>query len=255
MKKTFLQRLDPRAKFIALFLFAGFIFLTRSWFGMISAIALVLAAISASPLSFSQAAARLRHVVWFVVVIIIVQMLTTSGRVVFEMGGTFATYEGLNEGLFLSMKIALLFLASSLFVVSTPIEEILDGIETSLARFKRSGSLFLLLGITLNFVPELIRSARKIKSAQIARGADVDSSLLSQLRFAASAALPLFVSAFRSSQHLADAIDARGFNAEFARTPFRQPAFQIRDWLMLGGLLIFVLLSISLRYADIVCPL
>ena len=110
----------------------------------------------------------------------------------------------------------------------------IDAIEALLAPLRRNaGPVILTLTITLNFIPLLIRTAQDIKLAHIARGADVDSSFIKQVRFAASAAVPLFVSAFRSSQHLAEAMEARGYDPARERTEWQSLRMTQRDWLVL----------------------
>jgi energy-coupling factor transport system permease protein len=240
MPTAILTTFDPRAKFLALLFLAFFIVMSQTFAGIVIAATFACAAFWLSPMTLRETAKRLRRISWFLVVIVGVQMFATSGRVWFEIGGLFATDEGLRNGIVLAAKLLLLTFFSMVFVSTTRIDEMLDGVETALARFKTSGAIFLLLSTTLNFIPLLIRTAQQIKTAQIARGAAVDSSLLTQARFASAAVLPLFVSAFRSSRHLADAIDARGFDPTTARTPFRTLRFQRKDWMFLAALAIIV---------------
>lgn len=241
MRIALLTTFDPRAKFFALLLLAVLIVFSQTVATLALAGVIAFTALWLSPMRVREIARRLSRVSWFLALIVGVQTFATSGNVWFEIGGLFATLEGLRNGIVLAAKLLLLAFFSLAFLATTRIDEMLDGIETALAGFKKSGAMFLVLSITLNFIPLLIRAAQQIKTAQIARGADADSSLLKQLRFASSAALPLFVSAFRSSRQLADAIDARGFDPAASRTPFRTLRFQQKDWLLLASLAVIII--------------
>jgi energy-coupling factor transport system permease protein len=247
MQPDSLTRCDPRAKFFALLVLAFFIVMSQTFATIAIAAALACAVLWLSPMTLPHTVKQLSRVAWFLVVIVGIQTFATSGRVWFEIGGLFATREGVRNGIFLAAKLLLLTFFSLAFLATTRLDEMLDAAETASAFIKRSNVLFLLVSITLNFIPLLIRTAQQIKTAQIARGADVDSSVLKQLRFASGAALPLFVSAFRSSRHLADAIDARGFDPSAARTPFRTLRFQQNDWVMLVALAVIVMAGL---YAE-----
>jgi energy-coupling factor transporter transmembrane protein EcfT len=83
----------------------------------------------------------------------------------------------------------------------------------------------------------LIQAAHKIKTAQIARGADIESGFFNRVRFAFSATLPLFASAFRSAEHLALAMESRCYDPDAERTRFGDLKMHARDWLVLFALL------------------
>jgi energy-coupling factor transport system permease protein len=102
-----------------------------------------------------------------------------------------------------------------------------------------------MITLTVNYVPSFVRNARQIKMAQIARGADVDSGVVAQVRYAFSAALPLFISAVRTSSRLAQAMEARGFDAGFQRSQYRQLRMERRDWIVLVALAILAMLMVG----------
>lgn len=238
----FLESLDPRTKFCGLVLLAALALLTSSPIGLGLIVAVVVFGIALSPISVPKLFKGLRKILWFVVIITLIKAFTVSGTILFNVGEFYATREGVIEGTILSAKIAVLFVLSLVFVRVTPVAEMLDGIEAVLSPLlKKAGSLTLVLSLTLNFIPQLIRSAQHIKLAQIARGADVDTSVLKQIRFAATAAVPLFVSAFRSSHQLAEAMEARGYDAARQRTQWQSLRMTRRDWRVLAFLCLLIL--------------
>jgi energy-coupling factor transport system permease protein len=164
-------------------------------------------------------------------------MFTLSGDTVFELGGLFATREGLITGLVLSAKIVLMLWTSLIFVSTTTIPGVIDAMETLGRPFrKRLGPVIMVMNLTLNFVPSLVHTAQRIKIAQIARGADLDSGFSRQLHFAFSAALPLFASAFRSSEQLALAMESRCYDPSIERSHFSTLRMAAPDWLVAAGI-------------------
>lgn len=244
-KNTYLQLIDPRTKFSALVLLGvQCLFLQSSWTIFATAIT-VATAIIVSPITIRMLLKQAKRVIWFVLFTLLINTFTIDGQVLFEIWGMYGTSEGLLQGVFLSTRIVLLLLLSYVFVRTTRMEEMLDGVEAVFSPFgKRFSSLLVMLSLTINFVPLLIQSAQRIKGAQMARGADVDSSFFRQVTFASAAVLPLFVSAFRTSQHLAEAMDARCYSAVSERTPFNRLKMNSRDWILLSALfLIFIVLT------------
>lgn len=226
--------LDPRIRLLSLFWIASLIIAAETWVTLGATAALVISGLTYVRVRLADVMLLMRKVLFFVLVIMVIQGSSHSGGVLFAAGGYYFTSEGLASGAFLSLKIILLAFLSRLFVSSTSIGEVFDALEWPLNHWRGSSSYLMTLGLTINFVPLLIRSARQIKSAQIARGGDDSASLFSQVRFGISAALPLFVTTLRRSHQLADAIDARGYNPATHRTPFAIMRTDTNDWLWVG---------------------
>jgi energy-coupling factor transport system permease protein len=233
---TFVERLDSRTKFFVAFILAAQTLLFNSIDAVATTSLFILLTVIASRVSILSLLIKVRTVIWFLAIITSINMFTVSGDAIFELGSLIATEDGLALGLKLSTKIVLLLWSSLLFVWNTSIESMLEGIETVFRPLrKRFGSLILLMSITLNFVPLLIRTAQRIKTAQIARGADVDSNFSRQVYFAFSAAMPLFAAAFRSSQQLALAIEARCYDPSVERSLYSQLKMERADWVVGAG--------------------
>lgn len=232
--RTFLEDLDPRTKLLALFLLSVQILFTMDYPVLVAYGCIAFLAFGLSPISFRTATKQLRRILWFALFITFINAATVSGVVLFEFMGVYVTKEGVLDGLTLSARLGMVLLFSFVFARTTRVADIVDSIEEVLSPFRsRLGSFMSVFGLTLNFVPLLIQSAQRIKAAQRARGSDIDSSFIGQVRFASQAALPLFVSAFRSSQHLADAMDARCYSPVARRTPIRVRKMGVADWMTL----------------------
>lgn len=230
-RTTHIEQLDPRVKLFGLMVLAFQLLLVQASSAITGAAAVVVGTTALSPISFRSLFSKMLRVAWFVLFVTVLNTFTLSGEVFVEVFGFYGTVEGLTQGLLLSARLVLLLFLSFLFTQTTTTAEMMDAFESFLVPFRRAlGPTMLVLGLTVNFVPMLIQSAQQIKRAQLARGADADAGFVQQIRFAFSAALPLFVSAFRSSHHLAEAMEARGYDPHIERTVFATLRMKRMDW-------------------------
>lgn len=243
----FVERLDPRTKFAAvLFLTLAVLAVGALPMLLIPAAVLILATLC-SEVPWKHIARRARTVVWFGILIIGLHGMSETGQVLFHAGGIYVTREGIQTGAGLTARLLLLVWASTVFVRTTPIGQLVDSLDTTLHGFGRSTrSLGLVTGIAIGFAPMLVHTAQRLKRAQQSRGVDVDSGLARKLRFALSAALPLFALTYRSSEQLALAMDARGFDPSVRRSLFHDLELKAADrWVLAGlGALVVALLAL-----------
>lgn len=173
---------------------------------------------------------RLRSIAWFGLVIILMNAWTVGGKVLVAFGGRYLTLEGIETGVLLVVRLALLTTGALVFVRATPVPDLVDAIEVAAARLGtalRNASVA--LHLALMFGPMLVDRSRQLTRAYRARGADIDAGLRARIHFAATAAIPLFVSAFRSADQLAIAMETRGYDPERRRTPFSGARFGPAD--------------------------
>jgi energy-coupling factor transport system permease protein len=233
------DRLDPRTKILAVALIAVGVLTSSSYTSVLLWGIIPCAALAVLQVAWRNVTRIVLSVLWFAAFIIGLNAFNTSGRVVLDLFGATATLEGIEKGALLSSRILILALASLSLVKSTPVTDVVAAIEHSLRPFRKwLGGFTQLLSLTLTFVPLMISTARRIKTAQIARGADVDSSIGRQIRFAFSAAIPLFAGTFRASEQLALAMEARCYDPSAARSSFVRLRMRWIDWMVL-----FVLFS------------
>jgi energy-coupling factor transport system permease protein len=185
-------------------------------------------------------------VIWFILFVVATNVFTQDGTVILEIGGFIGTYEGLVIGAILSAKLILLFWIALLFAQTTPAESILEGIEVLLSPVRNSlGSLIMLVTITFNFIPSLVQLAQRIRLGYLARGIDIETGITRRLRYLSSAQVPLFRRAFRMSDQLALAMEARCYEPSNNRTMYSNLKLQTRDWIvMTGASTLFVALAI-----------
>ena len=164
---------------------------------------------------------------WFLAAIVAVNGLTLPGVVIAEGAGLYLTREGLLVGASQSCRLLIVLWAASMIMLSTPLEELIDVVERWTAR--RGRALIAVGAVTINYLPLLVESARRVHAARRARGHDDGRGIVAGIRAASASALPLFAVAMRNADALAEAMDARGYSPSAARTPFRQIRMPFRD--------------------------
>ena len=89
-----------------------------------------------------------------------------------------------------------------------------------------------MMTIALRFVPLLLEETDKIRSAQKARGADMESgNLIQRIKALIPVLIPLFVSAFRRAYDLAVAMECRCYHGGKGRTRMKSLHFNKRDYI------------------------
>jgi energy-coupling factor transporter transmembrane protein EcfT len=168
----------------------------------------------------SALAARVRGALFFLGLIVFLNGVTVSGRVVMEAGGLYLTREGLARGADQALRLCVVMWGALLLVSGATMEEFQDAAE----RFSsRRGRPLLAAGtIAITYLPLLVESARRVAMARRARGEKESLPFPRGLIRAASGALPLFASAMRNADALAEAMESRCYQPSSARTPFRR---------------------------------
>lgn len=105
--------------------------------------------------------------------------------------------------------------------------------------------LAFVLSTSLQFVPVISRKARNIVDAQRSRGIPLEPGL-SALRHYPTMLAPLLIQAFQLADELAEAMEARGFGRP-GRTFSRDYQLQARDWLVLAGAAVVLMVVIIIQ--------
>lgn len=247
-----IHALDPRTKIlVATALIVG-LFLVRSFeaLGALAA-ALVLVVVWAKvPVWFSLR--PVRSVLPLLAISLVINSFFhggDAGRELFRLGPLIATTGGLRTGAFIGARLVLLVLATTVLTLTTSPVALTDGLERLLGPFSRLGmpahELAMMMTIALRFIPTLLEETDKIMKAQLARGAQFDhGGLATRVRAFIPVLVPLMVSAFRRSEDLALAMEARGYHGGAGRTRMTPLRWRPADVaaLALGVLIVAALL-------------
>jgi len=160
--------------------------------------------------------------------------MTKGGAVYVDSSWFTIEEEGVRQAVFISLRLGLLILVSSLLTLTTSPIDLTEGLERLLKPFGRLGvpvhEIALMMSIAIRFIPTLMEETDKIIKAQTARGADFTSgNLIRRAKNLLPIAIPLFVSAFRRAEELALAMEARGYRGGAGRTRLHKLRFSWRD--------------------------
>jgi len=133
------------------------------------------------------------------------------------------TDQGLQSGIFLTLRFVLLIIGTSLLTFTTSPIALTDGLESLMSPLKKlrfpAHELAMMMSIALRMIPTLMEEAERIIKAQQARGADFETgNIMRRAKALIPVLVPLFVSAFRRAEDLALAMESRCYHGGEGRT-------------------------------------
>lgn len=244
---SFVHKLDPRTKLLAVVLYIVALFLAKSFitYGIMFLLLAVSIAISKVPLK--SIVRGLKPVVFIVVFTAILNLFYTPGdHVLVKVWILTITLEGVFNAFFMVVRILMLIAGTFLLTYTTSPILLTDALENLLGPLKKIKvpvhELAMIMSIALRFIPTLIEETDKIMSAQRARGADFESgNLIQRAKALIPLLVPLFISAFRRADELAVAMECRCYHGGEGRTRLRQLHYVGRDYFVL---VLFVVLTV-----------
>ena len=238
---SILHRADPRVKIILSMSFMILAFIAGSFYEFAVLITFAFASIAATKIPLRVVLRSIKPILPLILFASIINIFLIPGESFFRLWIIAPSREGLATALKLTARISLVILGGSSFMIftTTPIM-LTDGVESLLNPLKRfrvpAHELAMMMTIALRFIPTLIGEADKIMRAQASRGADFnEGNLLDRARSFIPIIIPLFISAFRRSDELANAMEARCYRGGEGRTKLRQLRMTALD----AGLLAF----------------
>ena len=250
---SFLHKMDPRGKIIAVMLYMIALFVINNTVGYWSmvAVSILIVLISQVPLKFFLKG--LKPMVFIVILTVVLQMFMTPGEILWQWGFLRLTREGIKQAIFMGTRLVLLVGITSVLTLTTTPISLTDGIEQLLKPLSKIGvpahELAMMLTIALRFIPTLIEETDKIMKAQAARGADFESgNLLQRAKALIPLLVPLFLSAFKRADELAMAMEARCYRGGENRTRMKQLCYTYRDALALVAMALVLAWSIASRW-------
>lgn len=250
--KSFIHRLDPRSKIVALMLYITALFLLFNPIGYYSITIFSLAIIIASRVPLALYLKGLRPLVFIIILTMGLHFFMTPGTAIYSLGPLKITQEGFYHGLQMGGRLILLITITSVLTLTTTPIALTDGIERLLNPLKRVGvpahELAMMMTIALRFIPTLIEETEKIMKAQMARGADFESgNIIKRAKALIPLLVPLFIGAFRRADDLAMAMEARCYRGGENRTRMKQLQYTFIDGIAVIISVGFLVFAIYLR--------
>ena len=142
----------------------------------------------------------------------------------------------------MALRIMSLVIGASVVTYTTTSVNLTDGLESlmkplKIVRFPVHEAA-MMMGIALKFIPIFADETDRIIKAQTARGSDFDSKkFMTRVKSYIPVLIPLFISAWRRADELAQAMNARCYRGGNGRTRYRVMKFTKLD---LIALLVFL---------------
>ena len=250
-----LHRLDARSKIIVSMLYMITLFVARGWpaYGFLALVFALAVAVARIPLSSFLRGMKL--IIFFVLLTVVMNGFFTPGEAIWSWGSFNLTREGLVMGAAMGLRLLLLVSFASLLTLTTEPLALTDGLETLLKPARRIGvpahEIAMMMSIALRFIPTILEEFDRIVLAQRARGANVAQGNIAK-RLAAMMPLlvPLFVSAFRRAEELAQAMEAKCYRGGEGRSRWRQSIWRNGDTACTALFCLILLGMIAIRSAS-----
>ena len=237
---SFLHKADPRIKLVALVVFMVFALLAQSAvaIGLLLAVTVTFALISR--IRFSVLLRSLRPVIFLLLFTGLINLFFTTGETPLVEWQFIKIYpEGIRTAVFMMVRLVCLVGGSSILLsyTTSPLA-LTDAIESLFGPLRKIKvpvhEFAMMMTIALRFIPTLMEETDKIISAQKARGADFeDGGLLKKAKALIPVLIPLFVSAFRRADELAEAMECRCYRGGEGRTKLKVMKSRVCDYIFL----------------------
>ncbi len=250
---TFIHRLDPRVKIEGVFLYIITIFFVDDFYGYIPFVILLIAMLAVAKIPIKSVLKSLKPVIFIIIITGLINLITTPGRAVFELGPVTVTAEGIYRTGFTVLRLILIILSTSVLTYTTSPMELTYGLEKLFSPLKKfgfpAGELAMMISISLRFIPTLFDEAQKIRMAQMARGADFESgNIINRAVSMIPLLVPLFINSFKRSDDLATAMEARMYRIGHDRTKLNEINMGRIDWLVISLFSLFCVVVIVLHF-------
>lgn len=151
-------------------------------------------------------------------------------------------------------EICTLIIYSQILVLTTTLEDMMNGIDNLLSPLRILGfktrQLTFCLSLSISFIPLILEQADKIMKSLSSRGINYKSvSLCKKFSVIKTIIFPLFISTLRKADHLAEALEVRGYNIENSYYNSNSTKVGLIDYVMLllhGILFIILILGVIL---------
>lgn len=221
---TPIHRLDPRVKLIWALVMMAILALTLDavvYIGM-TVYLIILIVVSRLPKESLLPAVKSFIMLFAITFLLHILFAPPGGRVYFTVLGVEVSSHGVSNGFFYSYRILLFLMTATLANLTTSPVSMTNGIIELIKplRYLRVpvGEVSVMVFVALRFIPILSEEARMIRAAQISRGLEPGRGFVSRFRSIIPFVLPLFLGALRRSEHLALAIESRGYRKGVMRT-------------------------------------
>lgn len=238
---SLLHRTDPRIKLLILIEYLILVLVASSELAAAVSLIFTVFLIAVSGVRFSILFKSVKPLIFVLIFTALINLFFTTGESEPLVDWKFITIykEGIRNAVMMLLRLLSLVLGSGVLIsfTTSPLE-LTDAIESVLSPLKvirvPVHEFAMMMSIALRFIPTLIEETNKIISAQKARCADFESgNILKRLKALIPILIPLFVSAVRRAEELADAMECRCYHGGDGRTKLKVMKSRPSDYIFL----------------------
>ncbi len=246
-RDSFLHRMDPRVKLLAVALLSVLAFILTDILYLVLLLAFILLLLVLARSTYSKAFFALKYVVRFMVLITLLwPLFDRSGTpVLFSIGPLDITEPAVWRGLTSAVRVGCFATVWYILMFTTSQRDLVRALVKLGLRFDYG----LALAISFRFIPTFGLTIESIKDAQRARALELDKgSILRRSRNYVSVLVPTIVSALRTADTLALTLQSRAYGAVRERTFLREIRMRPSDYVALAVVILILLLPATAKY-------
>lgn len=250
---SIIHRLDARFKLILTFLFIIVTFIADNFYSLGVVFVATVALIISTKIPVKMYLGTIKSIYFFVILTAIINLFFIKTGKPIEIWKIVIYTDAIEKAIFITIRIFLLLIISSVLTYTTTPTSLTDAIEGVLKPLSKIGinthTFAMMMTIALRFIPTLIEETGKIMNAQKARGANMDEgSLIKRIKAIIPILIPLLASSIRRATELADAMECRCYHGGDGRTRLNIMKSSLKDYLFLGLFIILVASIIVINY-------
>ena len=232
--KSIVHSIDPRLKIILLVVFMALVFFTNNYIALVVMSLSVIFMIMLTKIKLKVYLKSLKMIIFIVIFTSLINLFNGQGDILVQFGIFKITYAGINNAVFITVRIISLILLSSILTFTTSPTDLTFALECLMKPLEKLkikvDEIAMMMTIALRFIPTLLEETDKIMNAQKARGADMENgNLMQRVKALIPVLIPLFVSAFRRAYDLATAMECRCYTGDGKRTRMKVLTFSKTD--------------------------
>ena len=233
-----IHRLNAKAKLLVTLIYMIAIFVVNNWIGWGALTVLAIAAVIISRVPFKAVWRGLKIITFFALLTFVLNVFVYPGEPIGTWSFISISLEGIIYGLAMGLRLLLLVLFASLLTLTTTPIDLTDGLEGLLNPLRRIGvpahEIAMVMSIALRFIPTILEEFDRIILAQRARGAGITKgNIFKRMKALIPMLIPLFVSAFRRAEDMADAMEAKCYRGGEGRTKWKIAPWRKCDTLVM----------------------
>ena len=233
--KSCIHQLDARTKLLCLFLILAALVTASSPLNYLLLLGIMLILIYLGQIPLAAAFSSIRRTwLFFLTIFLMNALFFDDGSPIWSWGIFHLSKGGIQQGTHVVVTVIMVMILGNILTCTTAPMALTTAIGYLIKPLKLfripTDDIAMIIGTAITFIPTLFEEIETIKKAQTARGARFESKQLKQ-RISAlfPLVIPVFLSAFRRADELAQAMEARGYRKAGKRTSKKAPSLPLQD--------------------------